>query len=433
MPLYPYFFLLITSLGWLAGLALGPIYALLTYVFIYFNIPSVQWWGGYVFDLRWSYTSAIILIISIFLHKEKGLNSPFQKGLGSKTLLVYTLLMLITVPFAALPELALTRVYDFFRYALIFTIIVAVIDNFNKLRSYLWVIIWQVTWLSWCARSYFHGERLDGVGPGDAGDANSLAVLLISVIPFLLVFLMRGKKLERLAALFCLPIVMNCFAMTRSRGGFVGLIVMLLVFFLLEKDKKVRKHLMVLSIAAMALMYILADQSFKDRLFAMKEQNLQSENAGAGRVAGWKYGIKMVPDYPLGTGGGGYLFLSPRYLPRELLEKNVGGRAAHNTFLLVLVEQGTFGLLLFLFFYFQMIRNCLHAKNSCLKYTVKTQDSKYYLMYMLGSATLAGLGGIFAASFFVDRLYYEGFYFFSAIAPVLYLVNRKKSITNSIE
>jgi len=427
MPIYPYFFLLTTLIGWLAGLFAGPIYALLVYVFVYFNIPASQWWGGYVPDLRWSFSTAIVLVLSVFLHKDKGINNSLLKGLGTRLLVMYLALMLLTVPIAANMELSFDRVYDFFRYVVIFGLIVAVVNSYEKLRAYLWMLMIQIAWLSWSARSYFHGERLDGVGPGDAGDANGLAVLVISAIPFLLVFLLRGRKWERILALLLLPIVMNCFAMTRSRGGFLGLVVALIVFFLLEKDNKIRLQLMALSLAAMVLMFVLADQSFKDRLLGLANQDLQSESAGSGRVGGWRHGIKMVFDYPLGAGGGGYQYLSPQYLPEELLEQHVGSRAAHNTLLLVLVEQGLIGLGLFFLFYWQVFRITLRTKKK-LRFQLKPKsdpaNEQLQLPFMFCNSVVSALAGIFVAGLFTDRLYYEGFYLFCAIGPVLYLLSQ---------
>lgn len=426
MIVYPYFFLAVVACGWLAAMVRGPVYALLAYVFIYFNIPAKQWWGAHVPDLRWSYSGAIVIVVSMVLHHLTLRNRPFESGLGTRALTAYLLLMLVTVPFAAFPDLALTRVYDFFRYVAIFAIIVAIVDSIDKLRAFLWMFIIQVGWISWSARSYFTGARLDGVGPGDAGDANGLAVLALSAVPFLLVFLRRGKKVERVASLLLLPVILNCFVMTRSRGGFIGMAVALVLFFVLERDKKIKRLLVLLSCGAMAMVFILADQSFKDRLLNLSRQDISSEEAGAGRVGIWKYGVGMVKDYPLGAGGWGFLYLSPDYLPEELIEKNVGLRASHNTVLLVLVEQGVVGLVLFLLLTYQLIACCRKAKAALLRdtYTVPP-DGDQLNVYVYANASLATICAIFAAGLFTDRLYYEGLYFMGATCPVLFLLARR--------
>lgn len=424
MPVYPYFFLVVTVAGWAGGLFSGPLYALLAYVFVYFNIPEQQWWGGYVPDLRWSFSSAVVLVLSVVFHYSKGIANPLQKGSGSWLLILYLLWMLITVPFAAFPDQAITRVYDFFRYVLIFCLVLAVVDSCNKLRAYLWMMLLQVGWLSWSARSYFTGERLDGVGPGDAGDANALGVLLLSAIPFLLVFLVRGRKLERIGALLLMPVILNCFAMTRSRGGFFGLAIALFLIFVFEKDKRIKRILVALSCSAMLLMFFLADQSFKDRLYKIADQDVQSESSGAGRVGIWKSGILMMPDYPLGAGGGGFMALSPRYLESDLLEKTVGVRASHNTLLLILVEQGVVGLILFFGFCYQIVRCAFVARKRLRDIisrapAVGIASTRIELLYMLCGAFSSALAGVLTAGLFVDRLYFEGLYFLSALGPVL--------------
>lgn len=426
MPYYPFFFLVVTSIGWVAGIVKGPQYALLTYVFIYFNIPATQWWGNYVPDLRWSYTSALIVLVSIFLHRRRILSNPLEKISGLRWLLFYLLWMLLTFKLSTDPNMAFTKVYEFFRYVVVFGFVVIIVDNANKLRVYLWVLLSQIAYLSWTARNYFTGLRLDGVGPGDAGGANELAILVLSFLPFFLVFLLKGKKWERIMALLCLPVVLNCFSMCRSRGGFLGIIVAMIVFFLLERQKRVRKKLFLLSIATVIALFFLSDASFQARLAEMFSGE-DTNTTSSGRIENWGYGLKMAADYPLGAGGGSYMILSPDYLPTRLLEGNVGQRAAHNTFLLILVEQGFVGLIFFLFFLGRIAKTAFQAKQQIIfSNRMGKQHPDDILLYMFNNAALSGLAGLLVAGFFTDRLYYEGLYFLTAIFPVLYHINSEK-------
>ena len=71
MDIYPLFFLAVFTFGTLAALAKDPLWGLLTYVYVYFNIPAHQWWGYQLPDLRWSLISAGVLLFSCFLHQDK--------------------------------------------------------------------------------------------------------------------------------------------------------------------------------------------------------------------------------------------------------------------------------------------------------------------------------------------------------------------------
>ena len=426
MPLYPIFYLIVTAAGWFMGLANGPLYALLTYVFIYFNIPSKQWWGGLVPDLRWSYSSALVVAVSLFIYRHKIKWDLFEKYTGLRLLLFYLLWMIVTLPISANFDLAFTKVYDFFRYVIVFGFIVAIIDSTEKLRAYLWVILTQIAYLSWTARSYFTGMRLDGVGPGDAGAANELAILLLSFLPFFLVFLLQGKKWEKILAFVCLPITLNCFAMCRSRGGFLGFSTAMLILFLAERVKKVRRTLFILSIATAVGLFFLSDQAFKDRLIGMFTQD--STTASSGRIENWSYGMQMIKDYPLGAGGGAYKYLSTSYLPAKLIEKHVGSRASHNTPLLILTEQGIPGFLIFLLFLFRLATTGFLSKQQIIQLEEQQKAGPdHVLLYMLNNATLAGLSGLLVAGLFTDSLYFEGLYFLCAIFPVTYQIIVRRS------
>jgi len=84
------------------------------------------------------------------------------------------------------------------------------------------------------------------------------------------------------------------------------------------------------------------------------------EASAASRVALIRYGWAMFKDYPLGAGHRGHEILSPSYVPEGLLTQ--GRRAAHNTFMQILVEQGIIGALLFVLLNVWVIRQLWRLK-----------------------------------------------------------------------
>ncbi len=413
--MYPIFYLIVVLAGWLVGLLKGPIWALLTYVFIYFNIPQHQWWAGYVPYFRWSFVSAGILVTSCLLKRNQLRQLSWFSIPGFRWLFILQILMLFIVPFSVNTQVSWSRSYDFLRYLIIFLLIVLIINDFQKVKLYLFLFLGQVFYLSWMAYSYFHGNRLDCIGTVDAGAANEFAILLLSTIPFLIIFVLRGNWFERVASVCMLPFILNAFAMCRSRSGFLGLITAMLALVFSENNKRFRFRVLAGVCLGAIMLYFLIDPSYKQRLLTIEKQPLAESSAGRTEI--WKYGIKMVADYPWGTGGGGFMYLSPTYIPKRLIEKSVGQRASHNTYLLVLVEQGPLGLLIFLLF-IKDIFSCLHKSKSLLKEYMDRDSSR--LLSLLCSATFSSISGILVASFFNDRLYYEGFYLIAALSPVCY-------------
>lgn len=415
MPLYPIFYLLVTFGGWIAGLMIGPIWALLTYVFVYFNIPQHQWWGGFVPDIRWSLTAAGVLVISCLIHKDQLRHVSWLSVPGFRWLLCLLIVMIAIVPFSVNSQISWPRVYDFFRYVVIFLLIVLVINDLCKLQLYISLFLSQVFYLSWMAHSYFRGARLDGIGTVDARGANEFAILLVSVVPFLIIFLLQKKWYKRIASICMLPFILNAFAMCRSRSGFLGIVTSMMALSFSERNRRVRFMLLGSICLGCVMLYLLMDPAYVRRIFTIEAQPL--EESSAGRIDIWKYMIKMTIDYPWGTGGGGFMYLSPKYIPKRFIEKNVGQRASHNTYLLILVEQGSFGLLIFILFIKDIFSYLYKSK---LLLEDRKEQYATYLLNLLCMATLSSFAGILVAGFFNDRLYYEGLYLVAALAPVSY-------------
>lgn len=414
MGLYPIFYLGTVGIGSLASLMFGPIYGLLTYVFVYFNIPSNHWWGSQVPDLRWSLLSAAVLIVSCFLHSDQLSTVRLAGSRPLHFLVVLLVLMALLVPFAVSPTAA-SRLYDFFRLVVISFLIVKVIANRSHLRYVLYVFLAEMGYLGYLARHYFTGVRLEGIGPTDASDANMFAALLITGIPLLAFFIVRGKIYERLLALPVLALVLDALVMTRSRGGFLALAVSWVVM-LFSFDAKYRKRMFAASVAAGLMFLVLIDPGYLSRL-----QSLENplENS-AGRSEIWQYSIRMIKDHPLGTGGEGFLYLSPLYMPESLLSSQVGGRVAHNTYLQVTVEQGVLGLL----FYLGFLLSTYKSLRSAVRIRTSAGDVDGGL---LAKFLLASLTGILVAGLFVDRLYSEVLYWICALSVVCDHLIRQES------
>ena len=169
------------------------------------------------------------------------------------------------------------------------------------------------------------------------------------------------------------------------------------------------------------------DEPYKKRLFGQQTSAAQGnlDQNSAGRVAIWKEGVRMVAEYPFGAGGGGFMELSPRYLPQELIEKSVGKRAAHNTYLTLLVEQGILGFILYVIFITANIVKLLRIKNKIVvDYADENTKFKIFINGQI-VCLLSLLSGFLTSSFFIDRVYFETFYVFSALITVVENINMK--------
>jgi len=400
-----------------------PFWGLVAYVFLYYNVPNpmVDWWSYAVPDLRWSLSSALVVVASISSSSAKvNKISPISIA-NFRILLFLAVWMLLLTPFAVFPSLSYLKWYDFFRYCIAFPFFVKSITDMKKFDILIWVCLFCIMNHSYLA--YSHPEfringRLEGIGPPDSRDANMFASFLILHVPFLIDKLLFGDKYKKAIALIILAFVLNAIVLTGSRGGLIGLAITALTFLVNEKNRKTQFKLLIAMICAGFAFAQLMDATFIERLLAMKG----SDSSGSGRTEIWGYGFQMMRDYPMGTGGWGFEYLASRYMPEKLLTN--GRRAAHNTYLLLLVEQGKIGLALWLLYWVITIYMLRKVRSTVWRFRPQP-GTDLFKVKQYSMATEAAIVGILVVSFFVDRVYYEAFYWLGTFAPTLQYLGMK--------
>jgi len=422
MPLYPIFFILVYIAGTFVAIVKGPVWGLILYIFVYYNIPRFQWWGEYVPDLRWSLTTAGILLVSCVIHSKKLVSH--KNSLNAPLILLMLLLILMTfiVPISYDIETSKKYLYDFFRYVLMFYLVGRIITDFKQYQHYVMILIACSGYLFYTAHGRHIGGRLEGLGLPDAQSANSFATLVVLIVPLMVAVALTGKLWQKGIAVMGLPFAINVLILTRSRGSFMGILMQLIVAMILFRKSKHRKKIIVGVVCVVILFSVLMDDLFKARLLELQDNIVQGESAeaSAGRVAIWEYGFRMVRDFPLGAGGGGFMSLSSRYLPERSLAGTDGQRASHNTYLLILTEAGWIGFILYLGFLIVTIY--LAYKIIAIK-NLNTEDSETQIITLHATMLIVALSGFWTAAFFGDRIYFEGIYLIAAMVPILFRIN----------
>jgi len=348
------FIVAITLIGYILSLTKGPVWGLIAYANLYFNNPNpdINWWGEYVPDLRWSLLSVGVILLSMIIHRKT--LSKHKLGVVYFVFVLYIIAELLTNTDAVNPAEAKTYSYYILTYCVISYLIVKTLATFDDLRLFILIVIVLGAFLGiqGVLEGKFMDGRLNNIGPADAHGSNELGVLLGSIIAFTLPFVVRGKMHERIICLLSLPFIINGFTLTVSRGAFLALVLSSFYAFLFVADKKIKKYMLVVSICVMPMFFYFIDESYTDRISSLWKADRSTETAvdelSSGRIFIWKYGFRMVSDYPLGAGPGGFKELARFYMPKEILvfhpDAEYGVRAAHNTYLLVMVELGYLGI-----------------------------------------------------------------------------------------
>lgn len=404
-----------TALLWLAAYGAGlllslvdPFYALLAYLLDYYAHPPLRWWGDSLPDLRWSLLAALVLLASYTVHGR----SLFDRSIvgHSQTLWLLALLAaaILVTPFAVDPARNLEELITLAKLTLLYMLIVGTVRTRSQFR---WVVIVMIAGaLLWGVDAYLHPERtagrLRGVGGPDSDADNSTAAHLLTVLPFIGVYLWKGRPAERLLAFVAMPFVLNAVILCNSRGASVAMVAMAGATLFLTHGRQ--RMLLAGAVASGGVLFaVLLDHTFVDRQLALFGSEL--DTSAAGRLETWKGALRLMRDRPFGAGGGGWDALSPVYIPDIVAAFDGQARAVHNTFLLVGTDWGVLGLVLFLAFVVATLRQ-LHAIRRV------SADDRATLESL---ALEVGLVGFLVAAFFINRAYAEVLYWFAALSAAL--------------
>lgn len=243
---------------------------------------------------------------------------------------------------------------------------------------------------------------------GFFNDPNDLALILVAMMPFLMTTVVSrfqniGKR--ALSALALIPVLYAVY-LTNSRGGWLSLGAMGVAFLYLNFSKKLAVVLAVIMFAALVA-------RGPSRMATLSEDFGASSRE---RLVAWGYGNYMLKSNPIfGVGKGRFTEFSD--------ERHV----AHNSFVHTYAELGLFGY----FFWLGLVFSCM--KDTYVLSRLESQDRDALEIRGLARATLAGLVGFMAASFFLSRQYVLALYLFFGIAAALRVLGNQHAgkITSS--
>ncbi len=338
----------------------------------------------------------IILVLSVALV----LSGEIQKALKDQVLLIGLFIMLlgIHIPFAHNNYLAFATTRNML---LMFTFILAVVisvNSYDRIRKLVWLLIFLMVYIS--IYSLFH----QGKGLGNYFvDENDLSLYINTWLPFPY-FLYFVEKNSKAKILYLTSVLSGILAIvvSFSRGGFVGLVCMLLVAWAVSSHK--------IKNAALVCVIGLLIFEFGGHRYLQEMSTVREIHSGTAeeRILSWKAAWAMFLDHPLGVGGNNFQVLFPRYQPPEL-KRGMYGRVAHSLWFTLLPELGVPGVFIYLFLLYRNIKDILWLKDP----SESDNESKY--LHALSLAFLASFAGFFSAASFLSVLYYPHYWYLTAI------------------
>jgi len=403
-------FIIFSAACAILAFARHPIFGLYLYLGSIYVHPPSRWWGYMVPDLRWSFTSAAIVILAVLLHRGRLSSRPVWLSNAPAVLLtMYATWMWIQTPWALDFETHVAGSVQYIKYLVAFWFIYRIVDTKEKLGDFLLAHSLGCALLGVYAQfTGRDGGRLDGVGGPGMDDANTLAMYLATgiVVCFGLVLTLRGWR--RWLSLAILPVILNGFVLANSRGAFLGLVAGVLVL----ATCKAREHRgMFWSFVAVGLIgsAVIVDKAFVERMFTIsdvtQQDNEDADMSARSRMVIYEAQVRMAADYPMGVGFRGTVVLSPQYLDTKWLTRldgssDAAGRSSHNTFMTTLVEQGVLGALMY-------IALVLWTLKSVLKIRRLSQQGLDPMLATLGGALCGAVLVVIVAGSATDYLMAE--------------------------
>lgn len=428
-------FIVIFITGCLAALFIDAYLGICLYVFEYFLHPPGRWWGENLPDLRYAFSIGVIIIISFVIRRHRYSANKIFDVPQTKWLLLFGIIIVLTMNIAVDQIEHMYFMTIFIKYLVLYILMIKIIDTPDKFQKLIGAFLLGQFYLGWIIYEVGRtaGGRVEGMGTADAKNANGLSAVLVVAVPFLIHYLITGKKWQKICTFIGVIFILNALILINSRGAFLAVLVSMTYYTLLSikapsfpKFNKLRLFGGI--IAGVMFFLYLADPIFWDRMSTITSPPEDAEvYSGRERLNYWFTTFDMLADYPYGLGAMGYEKVSPEYLPPEVLSSLTQTRAVHSTYFQVLAEYGYHGLFVFIAFLLSNFRHIWRVKKTLIK-------KQYYEPYYLAIAIEAGFIAHLIAAIFINRLYSEVLYWSSAFIAIygnIYL-NRLNSHEDNI-
>jgi O-antigen ligase len=360
---------------------------------------------------------AFIGIGPMLLHRFTRRLPVFRITPETLGLVALGIVILVTAPFSIWPGGAFGLFFDsYLKIVIVFVLMMNTLTTPKRLEQLTWLIVCCCGYIA--ARAvldYARGVnlvedgRVAGAVSGIFGNPNDLALNMVTFMPAALMVALtrRHSAVRRLTEAAIAALMLATVVFTKSRGGAIGMGVMLLAVLFL--GRKVRPGFTAMALGAVLLATPFMPDSFWLRMATIFDEQLDKAHytgSSAARRLVMQEGIDAFLAYPLtGVGAGQF----KNYNPPERKER---WRETHNALIQVAAETGIFGFAVFMFL---IVRGGMAAARTrrLLSRPRKASDPLGLVMrnedrqslYAHTAALSAGLLGWFTCAMFASVAY----------------------------
>lgn len=272
----------------------------------------------------------------------------FRLGFELSLVLAFGCVILGTAVFSVWPGGAIAVFTDLYsKVVLIFVLMVSTLTTRARLERFTDVVVLGTSYIAFRAVvDYARGVnlvedgRVTGAVSGLFGNPNDMALNMVTFLPLAVALAVgRSRSFMRIVALAGIPAIAAAIVFSRSRGGLVGLVAMLLV--LLYYVRRVRPDLAMMVLAVSLAAIPVLPSSFTNRMSSIFNADEDPTGSREARKQLLREGYQAFRENPVfGVGAGQFMNYSPD-------DREGAWRETHNAVLQVASELGLVGLVIF--------------------------------------------------------------------------------------
>lgn len=308
---------------------------------------------GFVYDLRVAMIIGVATLGAWLFSRE-----PKRPPLSAPVILLFLFTIWITVctVFAINVEAAFTKWTQVIKILGMTFIAMCMLQDRERINQMVWVMACSLGFYGFRGGIFtvLTGGNYRVWGPPDTfiTDNNQLALALVMILPLIwYLYLTATKRWVQLGLLAAAGCTVIAIAGTYSRGGALGLTIMLSYLWLKSRYKTVT--FIAAAVLIVAVLAFLPEQWY-GRMNTI--QDYDQDMSVRGRFDAWTFAWRLALERPI-TGGGFSVFYEGGLFMR-LVPEAITFRNAHSIYFEVLGESGFVGLALFLMLGLSALLTC---------------------------------------------------------------------------
>jgi probable O-glycosylation ligase (exosortase A-associated) len=352
----------------------------------------------------------VTLVLIFFLIKHRAL---LVRGSKQIRMIWYFIALLgLYIPFAMNNFYAYTTFDTMLKFMPFILSVLVCVDSMERLKSFMRFYVGLMVYVALFAITH------NGMGSGNYfADENDVSLYINMVIPFCyFLFPIEKKKWTKLFYIAALIIGLLTVVVSFSRGGFVGLVVMFVIVWLVSP----RKMLSVFAILVLGtIVYFYAGETYRQEMATVTDTKESTANA---RLMSWASAWDMFLDNPWGVGGNNFQVRFPEY-QGDRFGRGMWGRVAHSLWFTLIPELGVVGIVIYFRLLFYNMKDIFSLK---AKKTELSDDERY--LNSMSIALVASLAGFFASASFISVLYYPHYWYLTAVIVAAARIRMKMNV-----